>query len=404
MPCGLRLAQQWPIYTDPVTLPSENLDWSSFLARTRLPSPSPEVFDALYRHPILITGAGGSIGSALALRLATIAPPRLILLESSESNLYALKRQWAGSGSAIGVAARNALAAGSGPAVTMSPFLGSISNRPLLEHIFTRFAPKLVFHAAAFKHVPLMEEHPLAAVSNNIFGTETLTSVAASHGARVVLLSTDKAVEPTSVMGATKRVAEQIVLVAGGVALRLGNVLGTRDSVVKIFANQISHRGPLTVTDPAARRYFLTLDEAVNLLLIAAAQPLPSSLMAPILPCTRFVSDLAHFMAERLAPGRDISIDFTGARPGDKETELLWSSTDSTRPAIEHFGEEAMVYVDTPSMPAEQLGAGLANLRSAVDAYDLSGTLAHLRWLAPEFRPSAAVLERAGVSPSAEPL
>ena len=344
---------------------------------------------------MLITGAGGSIGSALALRLATIAPPRLILLESSESNLYAFKRHWTTSGSANGAAARIAPGAGFGPAVPMSPFLGSVSNRPLLEHIFTRFAPGLVFHAAAFKHVPLMEEHPLAAISNNIFGTETLTKVAGAHGARVVLLSTDKAVEPSSVMGATKRVAEQIVLAAGGVVLRLGNVLGSRDSVAKIFANQISHRGPITVTDPAARRYFLTIDEAVNLLMIVAAQPLPSALLAPVLPSTHFVSDLAHFMAEKLAPGRNIPVDFTGVRAGDKDTELLWSPGEVTRPVLEEFGHGDLVYVDAPALAPEQLGAGLANLHSAIESYDLAGALAHLRWLVPDYQPSKAVQELA---------
>jgi FlaA1/EpsC-like NDP-sugar epimerase len=374
-----------------VTQPLERFDWSRFLARPRLPSPSPEVFDALYRQPILITGAGGSIGSALALRLAGVAPARLVLLEASESNLYALKRRWAASGAASDFGA----ARGSGPAVPMTPLLGSIDNQPLLEHVFSRYAPNLVFHAAAFKHVPLMEEHPLAAIGNNIFGTETLTRVASAHGARVVLLSTDKAVEPTSVMGATKRVAEQIVLSAGGIVLRLGNVLATRDSVVKIFANQIARGGPITVTDPAARRYFLTLDEAVNLLLMAAAQPEPAAVLAPVLHSTHFVSDLAHFMAENLAPSREIAIDFTGARAGDKETELLWSAGNGTRPVEKHFGHDTLVLVDAERLPPEQLGAGLANLHAAADGYDLAGALAHLRWLVPDFRPSPAVQELA---------
>jgi FlaA1/EpsC-like NDP-sugar epimerase len=369
----------------------ERFDWSRFLARPRLPSPSPEVFDALYRQPMLITGAGGSIGSALALRLAGIGPSRLVLLEASESNLYALKRRWA----ALGAASDFGGAGGSGPAVPMTPLLGSIDNEPLLEHLFTRHAPKLVFHAAAFKHVPLMEEHPLAAIGNNIFGTETLTRVAAAHGARVVLLSTDKAVEPTSVMGATKRVAEEIVLGAGGIVLRLGNVLGTRDSVVKIFANQIARGGPITVTDPAARRYFITLDEAVNLLLIAAAQREAGSVLAPVLQSTHFVSDLAHFMADTLAPGREIAIDFTGARAGDKDTEVLWSAGNGTRPVEKRFGQGAFVYVDADRLPAEQLGAGLANLHAAANSYDLAGALAHLRWLVGDYRPSQAVQELA---------
>jgi FlaA1/EpsC-like NDP-sugar epimerase len=355
----------------------ENLDWSGFLARPRLPSPSPEVFDALYRQPTLITGAGGSIASALALRLAVIGPPRLLLLEANESNLYALKRDW--------VTAHT----------PMIPLLGSITNAPLLERIFKAHEPKLVFHAAAFKHVPLMEEHPLAAIHNNVFGTETLTRIAASHGARVVLLSTDKAVEPTSIMGATKRVAEQIVLASGGVVLRLGNVLASRDSVAEIFAAQILAAKAITVTDPSARRYFITHDEAVNLLLIAAAQPVPSSLLAPALPATHFVSDLAHFLAETLAPGREIPLDFTGSRAGDKFTELLWAAHDPVHPSAHEFGDTALVYVDAQRLAADQLGAGLANLRSASEAFDLTGALNHLRWLVPDYEPSAAILELA---------
>ena len=324
---------------------------------------------------MLITGAGGSIGSALALRLSMLTPPKMILLDASESNLYALKREWA-----------RARSAGD-----FTPILGSITDQALLERIFVAHAPRIVFHAAAFKHVPLMEEHPLAAISNNIFGTETLVKVAAAQGVRVVLLSTDKAVEPSSVMGATKRVAEQIVLAAGGTVLRLGNVLASRDSVAEIFANQIAHDGPITVTDPAARRYFLTLDEAVNLLLIVAAQTEPSRLFAPVLPSTHFVSDLAHFLADTLAPGRTIPLDFTGSRPGDKDTERLWSDSDSTRPT----GFDGLVSVDAPRHLDEHLGAGLANLHSALDSHDLTGALAHLCWMAPDYRPSNAVLELA---------
>jgi len=381
-----RDVQSSSIYTDPVIPSLEQLDWSHFLARPRLPSPDPAVFDVLYREPILVTGAGGSIGSELALRLSMLMLPKLVLLEASESNLYTLKRNWKRAGA-------------SGP---MTPLLGSIDNLALLERIFAAHKPRVVFHAAAFKHVPLMEEHPLAAISNNIFGTETLVKVAAANNARVVLLSTDKAVEPTSVMGATKRVAEQIVLAAGGVVLRLGNVLGSRDSVAEIFAEQIEQGGPITVTSPSARRFFLTLDEAVNLLLIAAAQPVPGSLLAPVLPATHFVSDLAHFLADSLAPHQQIAIDFIGARPGDKDCELLWSSNEPVHPAAHEFGDQAMVYVESPRLAGEQLGAGLANLHTALEAYDLTAALAHLCWLTPDYRPSPAVQELA--SQSSQPL
>jgi len=356
----------------------ESVNWRSFLARPRLPSPEVEVFDTLYSQPILITGAGGSIGSALALRLAVLTPPALLLLESSESHLYALNRAWAEAGTAC----------------FMTPILGNAADVALIEHIFAAHRPRIVFHAAAFKHVPLMEEQPLAAIANNIFATETLAMAAAANGARLILLSTDKAVEPASVMGATKRVAEQIVLAAGGIVLRLGNVLASRDSVVELFAQQIAQGGPITVTDPAARRYFLTLDEAVNLLLIAAALPEPSALLAPVLPALHYVSDLAHFMIRELAPGIEIPIDFTAPRPGDKITEQLWSSADQTQFVLPSASSNppALVSIQTSQLPPAQLASGLENLREALHARNLAAALVHLTFLVPNYTPSPSVL------------
>ena len=360
--------------------PLENIDWSNFLARPRLPSPPAEVFDLLYRQPILITGAGGSIGSALARRLAILAPPSLLLLESSESHLYAFNREWAAASLACPI----------------TPILGNAADVALLDHIFSAHSPRIVFHAAAYKHVPLMEEQPLAAIANNIFTTETLSMACASRDARLILLSTDKAVEPASVMGATKRVAEQIVLASGGVVLRLGNVLASRDSVVELFARQIAQGGPITVTDPAARRYFLTLDEAVNLLLIAAAQPQPTALLAPILPAPHYISDLAHFMAASLAPEKEIAIDFTQPRPGDKQTEQLWFAGDATQPislnGLRTPAATGLVSIQTRHLDQEQFALGLEYLRAALDVRSLAAALVHLRFLVPDYTPSPAVV------------
>ncbi|HVX57520.1 MAG TPA: polysaccharide biosynthesis protein, partial [Candidatus Saccharimonadales bacterium] len=192
----------------------QSLDWRSFLRRPRLPSPPLDALDALYRPTVLVTGAGGTIGSALALRLGNICPLTL-LLDSSESRLYDLQQSWA---------------AESVPGA-MRPILGDAADRTLLDEVFTVHAPRIVFHTAAFKHIALCEEQPLAAIANNVFGTWSLTRAASAAGARVVLLSSDKAVEPTSVVGATKRLSERIVLAAGGSVVRLGNVLGSRGSV-----------------------------------------------------------------------------------------------------------------------------------------------------------------------------
>jgi O-antigen biosynthesis protein WbqV len=365
---------QWrAIYTSPVIPTLQDIDWQSFVARPPLPSAQPETLAALARQTILITGAGGSIGTALAQRLATLNPPSLVVLEASESNLFALNSELA-------------------PSANIATFLGSAGDSALLEHIFATHRPRLVFHAAAFKHVPLMEQHPLAAIANNIFSTDALTRAAAAHHARVVLLSTDKAVQPASVMGATKRVAEQIVLSHGGTVLRLGNVLASRDSVTEIFAQQIARGGPVTVTDPAARRYFLTLDEAVDQILTAAANPQSPALLAPRLPATHYIADLANFMARTLSPGREISIEFTQFRPGDKETEQLWSEDDLTHPASPGASNSALISIQSESLSPEQITFRLAQLRAAVDARDLAAALAQLRALVPGYSPSESVL------------
>jgi FlaA1/EpsC-like NDP-sugar epimerase len=352
------------------------MDWSTFLSRPRLPSPPLGVLDALYRQPMLITGAGGSIGSALSQHAAALAPCALLLLDTSESRLYGLQQDWL-----LG-----------GLPGAMTAILGTVNDRTLLDEVFTAHAPRLVFHAAAFKHVPLLEQQPLAAIANNVFGTLSLARAAEGHDARVVLLSTDKAVEPTSVMGATKRIAEQIVLSAGGVVLRLGNVLGSRGSVTETFARQIATGKPLTVTDPAARRYFLTIAEAVNLLLIAGAESDGPAILAPELPSPHYITDLAHFMAHVLAPDRPVDIDFIGTRPGDKDAERFWSKAETPRPA----NELGLLTIQSAVLTDAELETRLAALRSAVDARDLAGALVELSAVVPDYTPSATVQSLAG--------
>lgn len=350
----------------------DGIDWHEFLARPTLEAPSLEVLNALSSTPILITGAGGSVGSALALRLAAFVPASLILLESAENNLYRLQRVFDESGVAVNV----------------TFVLGDAGDRASMEDIFAAHAPRVVFHAAAYKHVPLLEEQPWAAIANNIFATETVAGVAAAHDARVVLLSTDKAAEPVSVMGATKRVAENIVLARGGIVVRLGNVLASSGSVVEVFADQIARGEPLTITDPAVRRYLLTVDEAVSLLLIAATHPASSTLLAPALPATHSITDLARFMAAQLAPGRQIPICFTGLRPGDKLVDCLWSSSDLIRPS----GIGNLLSIQSSCRVQIQLQQGLAALHAAIESRELSAALAQLSLLIPDFQPGPAVL------------
>ena len=355
------------------------LDWHTFLARPSLPPASLKTVSSLIQHSILITGAGGSIGSALALRLAS-AGARTILLESSESSLYDLQQQLASD------------------SVNATFHLGSVSDHNLLDEIFSLHRPALVFHAAAHKHVPLIEEQPLAAIANNVFATETLVASARAHNARLVLLSTDKAVAPASMMGATKRLAEQIVLAANGTVLRLGNVLASRGSVTESFARQIADRLPLTVTDPAARRYFLTIAEAVELLLSAAAEPQTPALLAPLLPKPHFIADLARFLSRALAPDRETAIEFTHLRPGDKETEQLWSPSETPHPA----SAEGLVLLHAPLPAAQsvrtQFHPALTDLHRAVQSRDLSAALAALCLLVPDYTPSQSFLAHRAIT------
>ncbi len=329
---------------------------------------------AIADTPLLITGAGGSIGSALALRMAQLGTASMVLLEASENRLHQLVQALAG------VEARGGAAF----------VLGNAGDGATLEEIFSIHRPRIVFHAAAHKHVPLLETQPFAAIANNVFATETLVAAAAKHGTRVVLLSTDKAVQPTSVMGATKRIAEEMVLARGGTALRLANVLGSSGGVTEIFGEQIAHGGPLTVTDPEARRYFLAMEEAVDLLLAAAyitANAGSAAVLAPALDADYSITELAGFMAHALAPGRELPIHFTGLRPGDKLVERLWDVGESASPAA-----EGLLSIRSKRPEAGDFANGVAALRGALQERDLAAALKQLRALVPGYRPSENVL------------
>lgn len=361
------------IYTAAVIPSLDCIDWRDFLARPLLSHPSPEVPDSFADTPLLITGAGGSIGSALALRLARSGRSRMVLLDASENRLHWLQQ-----------------ALDEVNATACAEFvLGSAGDPATLDQIFIAHRPRIVFHAAAHKHVPLLERQPFAAIANNVFATEQLLSAAARHDARVVLLSTDKAVQPASVMGATKRAAEEMTLNSDGIVLRLANVLASSGGVTEIFARQALRSGPLTVTHPAARRYFLTMAEAVNLLLTAgrmATSGGSNALLVPDLAADHSIAALAVFIARVLAPGRELAVQFTGLRPGEKLTERLWD--DGER--LSHATDGLLTIHSRRSSPYD-LTNRLTSLRTAHSQRDLASALAQLRALAPGFLPSETV-------------
>lgn len=289
---------------------------------------SPEA-DALLRdRRVLITGAGGSIGSELCRQALRYRPAHLTLLGHGENSLFNLANE---------IRLLDPPGLGYRPSYTVA--IADIRDRDRLEGIFRRETPEIVFHAAAHKHVPLMELNCDEAVSNNVMGTQNIVDLCEAHGVeRFVLVSTDKAVKPVSVMGATKRVSELIVQDAARrsgrryVVVRFGNVLGSRGSVVPLFQKQIAAGGPITITHPEVSRYFMTIPEAVQLVLQAAAMQDEARLFVLDMGAPIRIVDLAHDLmgVSGLVPDRDIEIVFTGLRPGEKLVEELF--LESERP------------------------------------------------------------------------
>jgi FlaA1/EpsC-like NDP-sugar epimerase len=356
------------------------IDWYSFLGRQRLPRPSPASLDSLEHTSILVTGAGGSIGSALSSRLAALKPRCLVLLDSSEQALHRL---------------HSLLGAASG-ASYIRLVLGDVGHESLLAELFERYRPQSVFHAAAYKQVPLLEKHPLEAIENNALKTGTLVKCAHRSGcARLVLLSTDKAVEPISILGATKRIAERIVLAQGGIVLRLGNVLGTEGSVSEVFKHQIANGGPLTITGRDQHRYFLTRDEAVDLLLAAAVDAPARAILAPALDRQYSIASLADFLAKTLAPEHSIPVIELEPRSADKVYEKLWASEEVAASVADH-GYFQFLNAGLQS-ESEMLAENLSQLQVATTRRDREAALSRVCTLAPDYATQASLLSTLGM-------
>ena len=266
---------------------------------------------------ILVTGAGGSIGREICRQVARWNPSELVLLGHGENSIFESLLELSGNF----------------PSLTIHPVIADVRDAERIQEMFKVHRPQVVFHAAAHKHVPLMEANVEEAVTNNVLGTRNVVEAANRHGVeRLVLISTDKAVRPVSIMGATKRLAEMIVLDSAHrnkrvySVVRFGNVLGSRGSVVPLFKNQIARGGPVTVTHPEMHRYFMTIPEAVHLVLQAAAMGAGGEVFMLNMGQQVRILDLAEDLIRLsgLEPHRDIEITFTGIRPGEKLREDLW--------------------------------------------------------------------------------
>jgi FlaA1/EpsC-like NDP-sugar epimerase len=330
--------------------------------------------------PVMVTGAAGSIGSELCRQLARFEPSVLVAFDKAESDLYRIE-----------IELKKAF-----PNVRVSPQIGDIRDLSRLEEAIQAEKVQAVFHAAAYKHVPLMENHLLEAVKNNVIGTYNVVKAAQRNQlTKFVMISSDKAVNPTNIMGLTKRVAELIVasMPSPGalhrtrfVSVRFGNVLGSNGSVVPLFKAQIAAGGPVTVTHPEMRRYFMTIPEAAQLVLQASTMGRGSEIFVLDMGEPVLIVDLARNMI-RLAgrePDKDIPIRFTGLRPGEKLFEEIALKGDQMRPT---YHEKILIFIGR-SLSFDAAEAWVAELKRLIACHDERGTLIHMKNLVPEYEPT----------------
>lgn len=346
------------------------------LGREPVPADDTDVGALLRGRRVLVTGAGGSIGSELARQVAAHDPASLVLLDHAENGLYFTQREL--------LAAR--------PTLSVVAVLADLRDGDAVERVLAAHRPEVVLHAAAHKHVPLLEDAPREAVLNNVASTRLLVDAALRHGvSRFVLISTDKAVNPSSVMGASKRVCERIVQAASrrgrGVfcAVRFGNVLGSDGSVVPLFQRQLERGGPITVTHPDVTRYFMTIPEAVRLVLQAAALGQGGEVFLLDMGEPVKVVDLARQLIRLagLREGEDVAIVFTGLRPGEKLHEELHSRAEAARVTR----RERILTWDLAPEDEDALRAQVAELERVAADGTPEAIRAGLRVCVPEYSP-----------------
>jgi FlaA1/EpsC-like NDP-sugar epimerase len=337
---------------------------------------------------ILVTGAGGWIGTALSRAIVDGKPKKLILLDHSERNLYHIDAELAALGSGV----------------VHKSILGDVCDVGLVKEILGVDRPDVIYHTAAYKHVPLLENNPIAAIRNNALGTNTLAEAVHWQGyANLVMVSTDKAVEPSSILGASKRIAELALLRWNSSrtqmrALRLGNVHGSEGSVVPLFRQQISQGGPVTVTHPEADRYFVSLEKALELIFLTASLPGDGGIFVPDLGLPMKIVELAtQMIAEAQSEiDEEIPVQFTKLRPGDKKTEKMFGE----REDLEATSDRRLFRLKANANWPDDCDAMIQELAKSVERRDLVAVLEALNKLVPEYNPSETLLS-SRESPSA---
>jgi FlaA1/EpsC-like NDP-sugar epimerase len=324
---------------------------------------------------VLITGAGGSIGSELCRQVAQLNPASLILLEQNEYNLYRIAHE---------IKNKN-------PDVALHARLGDVCDEPGVRSVFNQYFPNVVFHAAAYKHVPSLEGQIRAAVRNNVVGTDVMARVSCETDCeKFVLISTDKAVNPTSIMGATKRMAEILVQARNArsevafITVRFGNVLGSAGSVVPLFERQIADGGPVTVTHPDVTRFFMTISEACQLIMQACVQGKGSETFVLDMGEPIKISYLAKQLIRMagLIPGQDIEIVYTGLREGEKLVEELFHNEEK----LEKTLHDQISLAESRALNSDLVVNAVRLLTSNIQQSDTDGIEQVIKELVPEYR------------------
>jgi FlaA1/EpsC-like NDP-sugar epimerase len=360
----------------------KKIDINSLLGRPVIQVENPKIEAHFFNKTILITGAAGSIGSGLAAALIAQKATQLILLDQAESALFELEQRFQQVKTLTEIAY----------------VIGDIYDPARMQHLFETYKPEVVFHAAAYKHVPLMEANPAEAIRNNIGGTKVIAELAAHFQAeQFIMISTDKAVNPTNVMGASKRIAEMLVtelneqFQTAYITTRFGNVLGSNGSVIPVFEKQIASGGPLTLTDAEITRFFMTIPEACQLVLEAATMGHGGEIFVFDMGAPVRILDLAKKMIQLsgLRPYEDIDIQITGLRPGEKRYEEVLANAENTIPT---YHPQILIANTRPvAAPQSQL---IDNLLATAAKQDNEASVRLMKQLVPEYISKNSLFEK----------
>ena len=369
---------------NPVAAGFRELNTADFLSRDEIQLNNAQISEYLHDKVVLVTGGGGSIGSELCRQIMRYQPRRLLIFDIYENCAYELETEL-----------RNKYGADA-PVVTL---VGSIRDKERLDEVFDSYQPSVVFHAAAHKHVPLMEISPAEAVKNNVFGTKNLLTSAAEHGVeRFVQLSTDKAVNPTNVMGCTKRLCEMLIQSFDSgtdmkcMAVRFGNVLGSHGSVIPLFEEQIKRGGPVTITHPEIVRYFMTITEAAQLVLQAGGLAKGGSIYVLDMGKPVKIMDLANRLIRFYGyePGVNMEVKITGLRPGEKLYEELLMDTEQDK--MRKTAHDKIFIAPPMQIDLADFYTGLQNLQQAAHHND-DAVVECLQHMVPSYHPNRRVRE-----------